>query len=255
MKKANMPMLAALASAVIIGGIFIGIFMSSRTYSAGKTEIILPKDVKNNEVIVGNENHIPNVEVYNDISINKTNVIDIIKSMKRPKAYTQKISNTVFHEGDRSTFYCIQMLKDGFSKNEYINEDGETQKYLILGDGFYYGWRYNSLIYSKGSLGDVSFDEEAMLPTYEDVIALSQDNISEVSMQNINYEPCIVISVKKDDVYSYTYCISTTSGLLVMADFYKNNEVIRQIKVEEMDFNTPLGENFVLPDGTSVFDA
>lgn len=251
MKKSNLPTMAALCSAVLFSGIFLGIYMPSH-HSDANCEIVLPKDEGTGSLVQQTNSGSQQNSAYSDIQIDTENVQAVIASMERPAAYSVCIQSTLYYDNSSTNMVCRQYVKDGFSRINYLGNGTGIQFCSVFGESGYYSWKYGSSTYYYTKDQHWKADTYAMLPTYEDVLKLDSKEITEAKLINIHYKPCIEVSSQKDKEYSYTYIISAETGLLVQANYYKNGEKIRQVTLSEFSDDTPDDSYFQLPNGTLV---
>jgi hypothetical protein len=252
MKKTNLPAMAALCAAVLFGGIFLGIYVPAHL-SDSDYEIVLPKDKEEDPVVQKTDFSQQPMQTTTDISITVNNVQDVIRSLDRPVIYSLYVQSTLYYDNSSTNRVCRQYVKNEYSRVDDYGSGTGIKACSIFGKSGYYTWKYGDSTYYHAAQPQGRADMLAMLPTYEEVLKLKPEEITEAKIKNLNYEPCIQISAKKNAQYSYTYVISTQTGLLAQATYYKNGEKIREVTTSGFSEDVPDDSFFELPDGTSIF--
>ncbi len=252
MKKSNLPAMAALCSAILFGGIFLGIYVPSHL-SRSNYEIVLPEDREENQLLQQTQESQELTHIFTDIQVTVENVQDVIRSLERPVFYSLCIQSTLYYGDNSANRICRQYVKNGYSRVDDYGSGTGIESCSIFGNSGYYTWKYGSYVYHHATQPQGRADMLAMLPTYEEVLDLDPEEITDARIENLNYEPCIRVSAKKNDQYSYTYVVSAETGLLSQAIYYKNGEKIREVTTSEFSEDVLDDSYFELPDGTSVF--
>lgn len=188
-----------------------------------------------------------------DTSITTENVQRVVESLSRPEAYTAAVTNTLYWNGTWATITADQYVRDGITLIAYHNTEGIEERYEAERDGLYYAWRRDGSSQYSASAGSIDRDDMSMIPTYETVVELDQDKITDAGMRTVNGEACIFVTVMDEkDSYQLTYWISTVSGLLIQADYTRDGELARSVAVGDIREEIPSATRYVLPDGTTL---
>lgn len=255
MERGTMPFFAAMGALVLVAGLFLSFYMSSHVYTTEGTKIILPEDTDNNSVVVsGNITaEKPDYKAFAP-QVNLENVQKIVETLKRPEAYSATIKNTIFWNGGSQTLSLHQYIKNGYCKTEASSQTSSQVRHTILSSDSFYAWKTGDASYYRGKKGEFSFDTIGMVPTYETVLTIKKEDIFDAGVKNIDYVPCVFVTAKGTEKDTrYTYWISTVTGLLVRADYYKGDKLIRQVAASEVSLEAPSDSFFILPNNSLVF--
>lgn len=190
-----------------------------------------------------------------DADITLENVQQVIQDLRRPEAYSVAIDNTVFWDQDWSTCQVNQYVRDGVCLTEYLDTTQEIERYEMIVDDVYYSWREGRKKYHKSSTGTVTADQTAMIPTYETIVDTDPSELTDAGLRTVNNVPCIYcVVVDPLSGYTITYSVSTVTGLLVQAEYSREDEIVRNVSITAVNMETPEDELFELPDGTQVLN-
>ena len=185
--------------------------------------------------------------------ITKENVQRVIESLERPTAYSASVTNTLYWNGAWNQIHAVQYVRDGVYLTEYYDTSGNAERFEAVKDHMYYAWRRGSATQYSGAAGTVSADATSMIPTYETVIEEESANIIEAGLRTVNGESCIYVTVNNPATgYNLTYWVSTVTGLLVQADYTRNDELVRSVVVDNIQQTEPSAALFVMPNGASL---
>lgn len=244
------PKIAAVGATVLVLLVVLSFVLSSGWMHGSSTGIILPGS-EGDSPAVGAGSALLTGQSVDDITIDVNNAQTVIATLARPMAYSCKIENTIYYDGGSAALHCLRYARDGVVRTDTLGSDGQVQSTLIHVPGSkVYAWNAGDSAAYQGRVGDFSDDAAAMLPTYEDVLA-DDVQLTAAGRQDINGEPCIVVTFERDD-YRCVYAVSTVSGLLAQASFYDGDTLTRKVTVSEISTETPDSELFTLPDGESV---
>jgi len=99
----------------------------------------------------------------------------------------------------------------------------------------------------------VSADMEQSIPTYEDVLDLSVEDITLADYRTISEVNCIYVEVQQGE-YLLRYWVSVDTGLLVAAEKLAEDETVYRMGSLIIDQTEPTLEEFTLPDGTILME-
>ena len=127
-------------------------------------------------------------------------------------------------------------------EHSIIEETGE-------GEGTLYLWYNNDREYRSYPADRWSADLSQRIPTYEDVLALERDSITDTGYEEKSGTPCIYVEVEDPELhYRQRYWVSVSDGLLVAAETVKDGQVVLSASASGMESTE--GTAFTLPDGT-----
>lgn len=248
--KMTMPMLASIGAMIMVGTLFLSFYISTSAYRAEGTEIVLSSE--DDSALVADTPIQQVDDGINGVEITPDNVQQVIMSLARPYNYSFTVQNTVYYGQKSSTVSRRQTVRGGVCRTDELSASGGILRSIIRSGNNIYAWQTGSNTYYKGVVGSFSDDEAAMIPTYETVVSRPKATLSEVGMENIDYEPCIVVSAKDDDSYHSVYYISTVTGLLKRVDIFEGEHLIRQCEMTSISTVESDTLVFTLPNGTLV---
>ena len=194
----------------------------------------------------------------NMISVDKTNVKNVISAMSRPDEYYSETRSVLSYSAGSATYFRRKWVKGNWARVDVMNSSASSvSMHYLYGNGEVYAWRPQDRTYYKTQAGSQSADNLQMMMTYEDIISAQDENI--ITAQYTQYDglQCIYAEVR-DPTLSYTerYWVSTSTGLLVYGQTLdEKGSVIYTIQATQTDVSPQSNENFTLPNGKCVFDA
>jgi len=186
------------------------------------------------------------------VDITPKTVQKAIATMRRTDRYVRTVTVERLwsggSRGEESTVYT-----DGsFIRIDTQTSSGETRHIVSNGEKTYI-WYGASRAYFAGSAGDISFDEEQSLPTYETVLEVDAEDITAADYRNLDEESCIYVETAESEFgITERYWISLESGLLIAAEKLQQGETVYRMTALSVSEALPATEHFTLPDGTVV---
>ena len=140
-----------------------------------------------------------------------------------------------------------------WTRTDRTMPDGRA-RHTITGPETVYVWYNNEKSVYSGPVGAVSADVEQSIPTYEDILELSPEQISAADYRTISGVNCIYVEAAEDDGgYVLRYWVSVDTGLLVAAEKLLDGQRVYRMEALTVDQTEPAATEFTLPDGTSFF--
>ena len=132
---------------------------------------------------------------------------------------------------------------------------GGAVQYRLVGDGKLRLWYAGDQTWQETEAEDVTADLAQRIPTYEDVLDVDPQTISDAGYEEKNGSNCIFVAVKRDGRVTDHYWISTDTGLLCAAETYESGRKVYEMGEDR--FSAPLEEGMVfsLPDGTVLHES
>ena len=193
-------------------------------------------------------------EALSTVSVDKTNVKNIISAISRPSEYFSETKSTLSHSGGSSEYMRKKWVRGNLSRVDVISSvtsQSVSSHYLYSPDSVYI-WRPGEKTYYKAARGDFDADDAQMLMSYEDILNASDESI--VTAQNTLYDGnlCIYTEVRSiESGYTERYWVSATTGLLLFGQTLDSEgEVIYTITSTQIDISPQDISLFTLPDGT-----
>jgi hypothetical protein len=174
-----------------------------------------------------------------------------IATLARPEAYCRIVRIQQFWDGGNGGFDISVAVSGSWTRTDRVLPSGQTRHALTDGESTYIWYDSSQNVYI-GPAGTISADNEQVIPTYEEILQLSPDQISTADYRMIAEDVnCIYVETAKDaDGYTLRYWVSVDNGLLVAAEKLLEDETIYRMSGLLVDLTAPKQESFTLPDGT-----
>ena len=186
------------------------------------------------------------------VDVTPETVQSIVASLSRPESYYRELTvETLWSDGSHST--SVQFWQDGgWSHTRQILPSGAVRHDLTGEDTTYY-WYEGSERYRSCPADEYSADLTQHIPTYEDVLDLDKDTITQTGYERRDVWPCVYLQVQVSDTVVERYWISTDTGLLVSAEREQNGQLVyRMTAYTQVQTPCPTTASFALPDGTEL---
>ena len=186
------------------------------------------------------------------VDVTPETVQSIVASLSRPESYYRELTvETLWSDGSHST--SVQFWQDGgWSHTRQILPTGAVRHDLTGEDTTYY-WYEGSESYRSFPADEYSADLTQHIPTYEDVLDLDKDTITQTGYERRDGWPCVYLQVQVSDTVVEHYWISTDTGLLVSAEREHNGQLVyRMTAYTQVQTPCPTTASFALPDGTEL---
>lgn len=186
------------------------------------------------------------------VDVTPETVQSIVASLSRPESYYRELTvETLWSDGSHST--SVQFWQDGgWSHTRQILPSGAVRHDLTGEDTTYY-WYEGSESYRSFPADEYSTDLTQHIPTYEDVLDLDKDTITQTGYERRDVWPCVYLQVQVSDTVVERYWISTDTGLLVSAEREQNGQLVyRMTAYTQVQTPCPTTASFALPDGTEL---
>lgn len=185
------------------------------------------------------------------VAVTPQTVQSVIATLERTDSYYRELSIEQFWSTGSSVTTVRTWTDRGWSHSYQQLPNGAGRHDLVGPDTAYY-WYDGSSRYGSVPADDRSADLAQRLPTYETVLDLDPDSITNAGYEPKGEIPCVF--VESTDVESETvkqYWVSVDSGLLICAELRHQDEVIyRMTAFQPMQSPCPASALFQLPDGT-----
>lgn len=186
------------------------------------------------------------------VDITPQTVQKAIATMTRTDKYVRTVTVERLWSGGSSTEESTVYADGSFIRIDTRSARGDVRHVLSNGEKTYI-WYGVSRTYFAGSAGDISFDEEQSLPTYETVLELDADEIFAADYRDLEGELCIYVETAENDFgITERFWISLESGLLLAAEKLQQGQTIYRMASLSVSEALPVTEHFTLPDGTVI---
>ena len=189
------------------------------------------------------------------VEITPETVQAAIATLRRPEAYSRTATVEYLWNDSSSTTEITVCASGGWSRTDRTLPDGQVRHTVTNGEITYIWYNGGSDVFS-GPAGDITPDMEQIIPTYEDILALSPEQITQADYRMVSDVRCIYVETAEDEWgYVQRYWVSVDTGLLAVAERLQNGETVYRMAALTVDQAVPNEENFVLPDGTDLLQA
>lgn len=254
MEKKDMTLLGV-GIAVVLALAVLASF-ALRIFASDTPELVLPPE---STADVGDgpqgdpfEGNVLRVDVTTDT------VQEVIATLARPVSYSREVRLESFWPDDsRESGWASAVtqsqvwVEQGCTRVDLLTQSGRTIHRLVTTDALYL-WYDNERGYVTLPADERSADLEQHIPTYEDVLALSQDAITAAGYERVEDVDCVFVEVDANAMgYREKFWVSVDNGLLVAAETWSGEHLV--YRMSGLRVTVPgEGGSFFLPDGSSV---
>ena len=171
-----------------------------------------------------------------------------IEVMERPSVYSRRVLVETFWSGGSGTEVSSVYVRDGLVRQDTTLAGGSV-RHLLRGMERAYVWYDESTDYAVLTAGDFTADAELRIPTYEDLLALDQEAITEAGYGDYEGTYCIHAVTDSGDGYETHYWIGTETGLLTACERYWEGELVYRMTAAALAMGQVEDAVFLLPDG------
>ncbi|MGI6028960.1 MAG: hypothetical protein ACOX81_06090 [Candidatus Heteroscillospira sp.] len=188
---------------------------------------------------------------YLTAAVTPETVQAVVSTLERTGSYSRSVTVERFWDGGSHSESIDCHMRDG-SAHLVVTGSGD-EKHILLADGQLYIW-YGSGAHSySGELSPVS--ESSSLPdeltgilTYEELLSLDTEQITDAGYTLYNGESCISADYRYGVLgYSSRVYISIATGLLMGAERYDGDTLIYRMSSDTPVIETPEDSWFELP--------
>jgi len=170
------------------------------------------------------------------VEINADTVQAAISILDRPDSYFRTLTVERFWSGGGSTT-LLDVYVDGESSKTIIYEDG-AERHILIVSGKLWMWRSDESGVFSASAAERDADLFQSIPTYEDILSLSMDEIVSAGYEEFGKEYCIFVKyISGHFGYETTAYISPDSGLLVGCTKYDGENLIYAVTSSALSFD------------------
>jgi len=185
------------------------------------------------------------------LTITPETVQQAIATMARPENYSRSVTITTFW-GEQSATDVLEVAVSGELTRVDTPLFGGSMRHLLTNNVNTAIWYDETTEYRLFSGEAFSSDQEQRIPTYEDILALSVEEIAVAVYGEYEGHYCISVLTAKDaSGYETAYWISVESGLLVAAEIRQEDTLVYRMTALSLNA-VPEQLDFLLPDGTEL---
>lgn len=241
--RTRFAVLIAIILVIAVFGSFGFTLLSSRP-----PQITLPSLLPDSSA--GNASLAPGDEALR-VEVTTSTVQAVVASLERASSYYRQMSVQTNWPGGSGTTSVSTWVDDECTFVRSTSFSGSTRYFLSSKDTVYY-WYGDSPDFLTAPANSLSADLTQRIPTYEDVLALDPEDISDAGYSAYGDYPCIYVETHLDELgYLERYWIGVDSGLLIAAQTVKEDEVVYSVSATSpIQTPCPTDSVFTLPDGT-----
>ena len=172
-----------------------------------------------------------------------------IEVMERPQVYTQHVTVETFWSGGSGAQVSAVYVRDGLLRIDTALAGGSV-RHLLQGTENAYVWYDESPEYATLAAGDFTADAQLRIPTYEDILALEQEDIADAGYGSYAGTYCIYVVTNGEEGYETRYWIGAETGLLCACERYHGGELVYRMAAADLAVGQVEEGVFLLPDGT-----
>ena len=186
------------------------------------------------------------------VDVTPETVQSIVASLSRPESYYRELTVENLWNGGSSSV-SVQFWQDGdWSHARQVLPSGAV-RHDLTGEDLTYYWYEGSESYRSFPADEYSADLTQHIPTYEDVLDLDPESITQTGYERRDVWPCVYLQVQVSDTVVERYWISTDTGLLVSAEREQSGQLVyRMTAYTQVQTPCPATASFALPDGTEL---
>lgn len=184
------------------------------------------------------------------VEVTPQTVQSVIATLARPQSYYREITIELW-AGESSSVTTAQVWVDGgWTRSDVTSPSGMVQHNLV-GEGTRWLWYGSGDSVVSLPADQAVSDLVQRIPTYEDVLELPQNEITDTGYEEYSGLECVFVEVRQEELNSSErYWISVSSGLLVAAERVKDEQLLYRMTALSIESPAPLSSSFALPDGT-----
>jgi hypothetical protein len=184
------------------------------------------------------------------IAVTPQTVQAAVETLARPETYRRTVTVEQFWSGGSGSYETTVTVSNGWTRTDRTMTDGRV-RHTITGSETAYVWYNQETEVYAAPAGTISADNEQSIPTYEDILALSVDQIAEADYRTISDIDCIYVEAE-NGAYTLRYWVSVDTGLLVVAEKLLDGETVYRMGALTADLSESDAAEFTLPDGTNL---
>ena len=191
------------------------------------------------------------------VEVTPETVQRVVAYLSRYESYSRTVTITYYWgEGGVGSVSAQIWANNGWSRTDTTLASGMVEHSIVWEDELWLWYDDDETVY-HGTAGDMTADLMQRLPTYETVLALDANDITDAGYMEKGGQACIYVETRQNELgYLYRYWISISSGLLMSAETECDGKIIYEMSSREVVSPlTNANTYFVLPDGTNLFSS
>ena len=186
------------------------------------------------------------------VEVTTDTVQAVIATLSRADSYTRTLTVQDFWgegEDDSSATAVTVWVDGGWTRTQVTPPSGRTQNAVIHGDELWL-WYDRDRDYVTLPAGEHTADLTQRFPTYEDVLRLEPEDITDAGYAASGNWNCVYAEAADRELGClYRYWVDVGSGLLVAAETEQEGRVIYRMTASALQTPCPATASFRLPAG------
>ena len=208
--------LIAIAVIVLIVVAFLTSFGRS-LFVLNTPSVILPGPGGGDSAGSGSAGSQPPANLFQVVEITPETVQDVIaNTLSRSTSYYRELTVETFWSGGSSSAFVQTWVNDGWCHSRQALPSGAVRHDLVGPDTQYF-WYEGSSQWQSVPADSLSSDLSQRLPTYETVLALDPDSITDAGYELYDEQPCVYVETQSENRLE-RFWIDIDSGLLTAAE-------------------------------------
>lgn len=230
---------------VLLTAVIVALMLMSNLRRSSRVEL---PDTENDAQ--GSENVPTEGSALTVVEVRPETVQAAIETLHRPQAYRRSVTVEYLWNSDSGTAEMTTAVLNGWTRVDRTLADGQT-RHVITDGTVSYIWYNEESDFHTGASADISADAEQAIPTYEEILALPPETITQADYRIVSDVRCIYVETAEDEWgYTQRYWVSVDTGLLVVAERLYDGEPVYRMAALTVDQSIPSTYDFTLPDGT-----
>lgn len=192
-------------------------------------------------------------EALGTVSVTPETVQTAIATLERPEQYRRSICVEQYWDDGSGSWDTSISTNGAWIRMDRTLASGRVRHSITDGSITYIWYDSETRVFTSVA-DDITPDMEQSIPTYEDVLSLDAEQISQADYQvTDDYGGCIFVETAPDENgYALRYWVSLDSGLLAAAEKLQNGELIYHMWETALDLAPTFDGEFILPNGQTL---
>lgn len=248
MKKRTALMFSAGLFLIVLAVLFSLLINGSLRSEGG---IVLPQSSTQIEEAVDIAKR--NRRKINEVTVNADNVQAVIATLSRPQAYGYTAEKTYYYPSGSALSLSLVRVSGDRGRVDVFDTTGTVYKQLVCTSAKVYIWGKGELSYYTADRAAFSLEDEAGVPTYESILAISADDIIDAGVREHNGRLCVYLTSSYElGRYTREWYVDIDSGLMYSCDTREGGELVCSVICRDMTIGEQDGGLFVLPNGQTA---
>ena len=251
LEQRNRLVVAVLVTVLIVGAMFTSFGRS--LFALNLPQVELPQVDQSG----GTESGTGSQAQYLPVSVAPDTVQSVIATLTRSDSYYRELTIETFWDTGSSSSLSQVWTDAGWTHVRQELPSGAVRHDLVGEESHYY-WYEGSSSYERAPADALSADLAQRMPTYELILSLDPEEITDADYRFYGDTPCIYVESADPELgYLHRFWVNIQTGLLHAAETVREDETLlyRMSGGSAIQSPCPTSASFSLPDGTVLHDA